>query len=75
VINCENISDWFNRVYLYFLIGQVRNFFINNPKLFLIFFKEEYPHICKDAVLDMTNKLINTPNITAEQLINLSEIL
>jgi len=75
VINCDGIGDWFNRVYLYFLIGQVRNFFIKNPKLFLIFFKEEYPHICKGAVLQMTNNLINTPNLTAEQMFNLSEIL
>lgn len=75
VINCESMSDWFNRVYLYFLIGQVRDFFINNPKLFLIFFKEEYPNICKDNILDITNSLINTPNLQCEQLVDLINAL
>jgi len=75
VINCESISDWFNRVYLYFLIGQLRNFFLDNPKLFLIFFKEEYPDICTGEVLTVTNELINTPNLKIEQLIRLENVL
>lgn len=75
VINCENMSDWFNRVYLYFLIGQVRNFFINNPKLFLIFFKEEFSDICTGEVLIITNRLINTPNLKIEQLVELANEL
>tara|TARA_B100001758_G_C18183068_1_gene490483 strand:+ start:71 stop:397 length:327 start_codon:yes stop_codon:yes gene_type:complete len=75
VINCESMSDWFNRVYLYFLIGQVRNFFINNPKLLLIFFKEEYPHICTGEVLNITNGLINTPNLTSDNLTTLINVL
>ena len=74
-MNCENMSDWFNRVYLYFLIGQVRNFFIDNPKLFLIFFKEEFSDICTGEVLIITNELINTPNLKIEQLIQLANVL
>lgn len=75
VMNCENMSDWFNRVYLYFLIGQVRNFFIDNPKLFLIFFKEEFSDICTGEVLIITNELINTPNLKIEQLVDLANVL
>lgn len=75
VFNCENMSDWFNRVYLYFLIGQVRNFFLDNPKLLLIFFKEEFSDICTGEILTVTNRLINTPNLKIEQLVELINAL
>ena len=74
-LKSRSIRDWINRVYLSFLINQVRDFFIDNPKLFLIYFKEEYPNICKDEILNITNGLINTPNLKCEQLVDLINAL
>jgi len=75
VLKSKSIRDWMNRVYFSFLINQVRDFFVNNPKLFLIYFKEEYSDICKDEILNITNSLINTPNLKCEQLVELINVL
>lgn len=74
-LKSRSIRDWMNRVYFSFLINQVRDFFIDNPKLFLIYFKEEYPNICKEEILNITNGLINTPNLQCEQLVDLINAL
>tara|TARA_B100001059_G_C17832463_1_gene585613 strand:- start:1159 stop:1488 length:330 start_codon:yes stop_codon:yes gene_type:complete len=75
VLKSKSIRDWANRVYFSFLISQIRDYFINNPKLFLIYFKEEYSDICKGEILTITNGLINTHNLKIEQLIQLVNVL
>ena len=75
VLKSKSIRDWANRVYFSFLISQIRDYFINNPKLFLIYFKEEYSDICTGEILIVTNELINAPNLKIEQLIQLVNVL
>lgn len=75
VLKSKSIKDWMNRVYFSFLINQVRDFFIDNPKLLLIYFKEEYSNICTGEILNITNNLINTPNLKCEQLVELINVL
>jgi hypothetical protein len=75
VNSSDGICDWCNRIYFSFLIGQLKNYFVNNPKYFLIYFKEEYPDICTDEILNLTNGLINTPNLKYENLVPLINIL
>ena len=55
--------------------SQIRDFFLDNPKLFLIYFKEEYSDICTGEILNITNELINAPNLKIEQLIQLVNVL
>ena len=75
VLKSKSIRDWGNRVYFSFLMIQIRDYFINNPKLFLIYFKEEYPDICTGEILIVTNELINAPNLKIVQLIQLVNVL
>tara|TARA_B100000902_G_scaffold395213_1_gene453291 strand:+ start:2190 stop:2516 length:327 start_codon:yes stop_codon:yes gene_type:complete len=75
VLKSRSISEWANRIYLSFLISQIKDFFIKNPKFFLIYFKEECPHICTGEILDITNGLINTPNLTSDNLTTLINVL
>lgn len=75
VLKSKSIRDWMNRVYFSFLINQVRDFFVNNPKLFLIYIKEEHSDICTGEILNITNNLINTPNLKCEQLVELINLL
>jgi hypothetical protein len=75
VLKSKSIRDWGNRVYFSFLMIQIRDYFINNPKLFLIYFKEEYSDICTGEILVVTNELINAPNLKIEQLIQLVNVL
>ena len=75
VLKSKSIRDWGNRVYFSFLMIQIRDYFINNPKLFLIYFKEEYSDICTGKILVVTNELINAPNLKIEQLIQLVNVL
>ncbi len=75
VNNSDGFCDWANRVYFSFLIGQIKDYFVNNPKLFLIYFKEECPHICTGEILTITNGLINTPNLTPDNLTTLINVL
>ncbi len=75
VLKSKSIKDWMNRVYFSFLINQVRDFFINNPKLFLIYFKEEYSDICTGEVLNVTNSLINKPNLKYSNMVQLFNVL
>ena len=74
-LKSRSIRDWVNRVYLSFLIIQIRDFFIDNPKLLLIYFKEECPDICTGEVLTITDGLINTPNLNYTQLVELINVL
>lgn len=75
VLRSRSISEWANRIYFSFLISQIRDFFIKNPKFFLIYFKEECPHICTGEILTITNGLINTPNLTSDNLTTLINVL
>ena len=75
VLKSKSIRDWVNRIYFSFLLSQIRDFFLDNPKLFLIYFKEEFSDICTGEVLTITNGLINTPNLKIEQLIQLANVL
>lgn len=75
VLKSKSLRDWMNRVYFSFLLSQIRDFFLDNPKLFLIYFKEEYSDICTGQVLTITDGLINTPNLKTEQLIQLVNVL
>ena len=75
VLKSKSIRDWVNRIYFSFLLSQIRDFFLDNPKLFLIYFKEEYSDICTGEVLTITNGLINTPDLKIEQLIQLANVL
>lgn len=75
VLKSRSISEWANRIYFSLLINQIRNFFIKNPKFFLIYFKEECPHICTGEILTITNGLINTPNLTPDNLTTLINVL
>jgi hypothetical protein len=75
VLKSKSLRDWMNRVYFSFLLSQIRDFFLDNPKLFLIYFKEEYSDICTGQVLTITDGLINTPNLKIEQLIQLVNVL
>ena len=75
VLKSKSIRDWGNRVYFSFLMIKIRDYFINNPKLFLIYFKEEYSDICTGEILNITDGLINTPNLKIEQLIQLANVL
>ena len=75
VLKSRSISEWVNRIYFSFLISQIRDFFIKNPKFFLIYFKEECPHICTGEILTITNGLINTPNLTSDNLTTLINVL
>lgn len=75
VLKSKSIRDWINRVYFSFLLSQIRDFFLDNPKLFLIYFKEEYSDICTGEILNITNELINAPNLKIEQLIQLVNVL
>lgn len=75
VLKSKSIRDWVNRIYFSFLLSQIRDFFLDNPKLFLIYFKEEYSNICTGQVLTITDGLINTPNLKIEQLVQLVNVL
>jgi len=75
VLKSKSVRDWVNRVYFSFLLSQIRDFFLDNPKLFLIYFKEEYSNICKGEVLTITDGLINTPNLKIENLVQLANVL
>ena len=75
VLKSKSLRDWINRVYFSFLLSQIRDFFLDNPKLFLIYFKEECPHICTGEILTITNGLINTPNLTPDNLTTLINVL
>lgn len=75
VNNSEGFCDWGNRIYFSFLIGQIKDYFIKNPKYFLIYFKEEYPDVCKGPVLQMVDELIKTPEIKSSDLINIANVL
>tara|TARA_B100001175_G_scaffold298999_1_gene290026 strand:- start:464 stop:790 length:327 start_codon:yes stop_codon:yes gene_type:complete len=75
VLKSKSLRDWMNRVYFSFLLSQIRDFFLDNPKLFLIYFKEEYSDICTGEALTITNGLINTPNLKIENLVQLANVL
>ena len=40
-----------------------------------IYFKEEHSDICTGEVLNITNGLINTPNLKIENLVQLANVL
>tara|TARA_Y100000996_G_C22082280_1_gene462194 strand:- start:62 stop:388 length:327 start_codon:yes stop_codon:yes gene_type:complete len=75
VNNSEGFCDWANRVYFSFLIGQIKDYFVNNPKYFLIYFKEECPDICNGEILKLTNGLIDTPNLKYSNMVQLFNVL
>ena len=48
---------------------------MNNLFKGLIYFNEECPHICTGEILTITNGLINTPNLTSDNLTTLINVL
>ena len=75
VNNSDGFCDWANRIYFSFLINQIRDYFVNNPKYFLIYFKEEYSDICQGPVLQLLDSLIKKPNLTCKDLLQIASVL
>jgi len=75
VLKSRSISDWVNRIYFSFLIGQIKDYFINNPKFCLIYIKEEFPDVCQGPVLTIVNNLIKKPNLVTKDLLQVANVL
>lgn len=75
VNNSDGFCDWANRVYFSFLIGQIKDYFVNNPKFCLIYIKEEFPNVCQGPVLQIIDELIKKPNLVTQDLIQVINVL
>jgi len=75
VNNSDGFCDWANRVYFSFLIGQIKDYFVNNPKFCLIYIKEEFTDICQGPVLQLIDDLIKKPNLTSQDLLRVASVL
>ena len=75
VNNSDGFCDWANRIYFSFLIGQIKDYFVNNPKFCLIYIKEEFPHVCKGPVLTIIDGLIKKPNLVTKDLLQVASVL